>query len=197
MAGRVEFEKGAKVKRWERNLDKPTKALKQIGALMVAESQRAFKAQTFDGKAWPPRSDVNVFGIIADFHAGKRAPPQRRFQTRPALRDTGRLAASITFNVIGNRAVEVGTNLPYAEVHQTGGEVESMPITERVQKSLWAWLKDKGPELKSRLGWLLNKKFRGTKLTMEVPARPFVGITKQLRKDVKQIIGVHILESRR
>ena len=195
MATKATFKKGAKVGRWESNLDNPSKALKQIGALMVAESQRAFKLQKFGTTAWKPRSDVNVFGIIADFHAGKRSPPQRRFQKRPALRDTGRLSASIAFRVHG-KTVEVGSSLPYADVHQVGGEVESKPITARVRTLLWQWLKTQGSELKRRLGWILNRKFIDQTLTSEVPARPFVGITKQTIEDVHEAIGVHIMEVR-
>ena len=82
-------------------LDNPQAALKQIGILMVAESQRAFKAQQFGAKKWDQRAPVNVFGIIADFTAGKTKPPNRRFDQRPALRDTGRLSSSIAYQVKG------------------------------------------------------------------------------------------------
>ena len=193
---RATFKKGAKVKRWEKNLDNPQAALKQIGALMTAESQRAFKDQKFGKEPWQPRGQVNVFGIIADFHAGKRTPPARRFETRPALRDTGRLSASIAFKLLGSKVVEVGSNLPYAGVHHTGGEVESEPITESVQRLLGNWLKNKGSEFKSRLGFLLNKKLRGTTLKMDVPERPIVGITKQTLKDVQEAVGVKIMEAK-
>ncbi len=190
------FDEGDKVRRWKRNLDNPSAALKQIGALMTAESQRAFKRQQFGKEAWEPRGPVNVFGIISDFHAGKRNPPQRRFERRPALRDTGRLAASIAFNLLGTKVVEVGSNLPYAGVHHKGGEVESLPITEQVQDLLGRWLKGKGSEHKERLGYLLNKKYLGETLKMEVPERPIVGVTKQTLADVKEAVGVKIMEVR-
>ena len=189
------FKRGAKVERWERNLESPQRALKQIGALMVAESQQAFREQRFGTKAWPPRSPVNVFGIIADFAEGKRAPPARRFQRSPALRDTGRLAASIAFRVEGD-SVSVGSNLDYAAVHQKGGATESETITGAVQRALWRWLREQGPERKRQLGWLLNRKFRGEKLDGEVPARPFVGITRQTMADVREVIGVSIMEAK-
>ena len=105
MPGRVTFKKGAKVGRIEKNLDNPKAALEQIGVLMVAESQRAFKEQQFGAKKWDQRAPVNVFGIIADFHIGGRAkPPERRFDRRPALIDTGAngLLGSIAHQVKGN-----------------------------------------------------------------------------------------------
>lgn len=188
------FSPGAKIQRIKRSLQDPTPALKQIGAMMAAESQQAFRDQSFGGVAWNPRGQVNIFGILADFAAGRKNPPSRRFERRPALRDTGRLAASIAWQVIGGDTVEVGSNLEYAGVHQHGGEVESEKITAKIQDSLWAWLKKQGKERKRQLGWLINKKWRGQKLKMEVPARPFVGLTDQTRKDVLRTIGVKLLE---
>lgn len=193
---RATFKRGAKVARWERKLDNPTAALKQIGALMLAESQGAFKRQRFGKVAWKPRGVPNVFGIIADLHKGSKEPPKRRFEPRPALRDTGRLSGSISFKLKGKNSIEVGSNLPYASVHQKGGKVESMPVTEKVQKALWKWLKNKGSAWKDDLGWLLNKKFRNKKLEGTVPARPFVGITRLTRRDVKEVVGVSIMEAK-
>lgn len=190
---RVTFSKGAKVARIEQKLENPADALKQIGALMVAESQRAFKKQSHGGKPWEPRAPVNVFGIIADFHAGRQKPPQRRFERRPALRDTGRLSASINFRVSG-KTVEVGSNLPYAHVHNQGGEVESKPINSEVRSALYDWLKTQKLAMRRRLGWLLNKKFRDQKLKMNVPARRFVAITKRTRETVRRAVGVEIME---
>lgn len=190
---RATFDKGAKMERWEKNLENPRGALKQIGVLVTAESQRAFRDQQHGRDKWAPRSDVNVFGIIADFSKGS-TPPARRFERRPALRDTGRLSASIAYKVLGVKAVEIGTNLPYAGVQQYGGTVESEKITEALQRALWKWLKPKSADLKARLGWLLNKKYRGETLKMEVPARPFVGITKDTREDVREVLGREIME---
>ena len=193
MVGRATFDKGDKLNRIEKKLDGPAVALKQIGALMVAESQRSFKSQEFGEKKWDARAKVNVFGIIADFHAGKTAPPKRRFQDRPALRDTGRLAGSIAFEVKGD-VVEVGTNVDYAKVLNEGGEVESKPITSKVRRLLWRWLKKQDTDLKKRLGWVLNAKFRDKTIKTEVPARQFVGVTATTIKTVKQIVGVTIME---
>lgn len=188
------YSPGARLRKIERTLDNPERPLKKIGALMTAESQEAFSEQEFDEKQWPGRRVPNVFGILADFAAGKKSPPQRRFESRPALRDTGRLAASISWSIVASDTVEVGTNLAYAGVQHAGGDVESVEITEKIQDALWAWLrKKKNQEWRSKLGWLLNKKFRGTKLKARVPARPFVGLTRQGRKDIEEAIGVTIV----
>lgn len=195
MVGRASFEQGAKLRRWEKKIDDPAKALKQIGALMVGESQDAFKRQKFGDAPWKPRAVPNVYGIISDFAGGAKEPKARRFQSQPALRDTGRLAQSISFRVVG-RVVEVGSNVEYAATHQHGGATESETITQAMQKAIWKWLKSKGGRWKSDLGWLLNRKFTGQKLKGRVPARPFVGVTKQTIADVKEVVGVEIFEVR-
>lgn len=189
---KANFQKGAKVERWEKAIDNPSGALTKIGALMVAESQRAFREQKHGRKAWKARAPVNVYGIIADFTKGS-TPPRRRFETRPVLHDTGRLARSVAFKVSGN-FVEVGTNLDYASVHNFGGPIESQPITKAVQEALNKWLKPKDKGLKKSLGWLLNKKYTGETLTGEVSARRFVGITKSTIEDVREAIGIEIME---
>lgn len=196
MTGRATIDKGAKVKRWERNLENPKAALKQIGVIMVAESQRAFKDQRFGREDWEERAVPNVFGIISDFHLGRRQPPARRFESRPALRDTGRLASSISFALKGTEVVEVGSNLPYAGVLHRGGKIESKPITEVVRQLLWKWLRGKGSAWRDRLGWLLNRKFRYRTLTAEVPPRPIVGITARTRRDIQDAVGAKIMEVR-
>lgn len=190
---RVTFEQGAKLKRINGKLVDPSKALKQIGVMMVAESQASFKAQKFGNRKWRERGKINVFGIISDFAQGRRKPPARRFETRPALRDTGRLANSIAFAVKG-KVVEVGTVVPYASLHNFGGVSKSEKITPTIQQGIWSWLKKQNRELKSRLGWLLNKKFRNQQLETRVPKRQFVGVTMQTRKAIKKTIGVDIME---
>ena len=193
MAG-AGFRKGAKIERFEAALANPTKALKQIGALMVAESQEAFVNQRFGKHVWPPRGAINVFGIISDF-ANDRLPPNRRFQTRPALSDTGALLGSIKDRISGNTVI-VGSNKEYADKHHRGLETESEEITDDVARALWKWLKGGGSEYKRQLGWLLNRKFRNTKLKMTLPKRPIVGITDQTLADVEETIGVAIFEVR-
>jgi phage gpG-like protein len=187
------WEKGAKLERMERALANPVAALRQIGALMVGETQATFRNQGLGAQRWPPRHVPNVFGILADFHAG-RTPPARRFQPAPVLRDTGRLSGSIAYELMGRMSVRAGTNIDYAEVHQHGGRVESVAIDSQVRSRLWAWLRRRPRALRKQLGWLLNKKFRDRRLSMTVPARPFVGVTADTVRAVEQIVGVTILE---
>ena len=188
------FKKGAKFERWERNLSDPRVALKQIGALMVAQSQRSFRDQGLPGEQWDARAPINVYGLVADFAAGKRKPPARRFKDRPALRDTGRLAASISFRVRGKKEVWSGSNLEYATTMNRGGEIHSEPIEGETRRLLWNWLKKQPPEMKAALGFLFAPQFRGG-LSGETVARPFTGITDKLLADVERVVGIAIMEA--
>lgn len=188
-----EFDEGEKMRRIAKGLDDPTDALKVVGALMVSASQRAFRNQAFGKKAWKPRNPINVYGIIADFAAGKTAPPKRRFSSSKTLIDTGALRRSIAAKVEG-RAVVVGSNLPYAATLHMGGEITSKVITKDVQKRLQKWLNGRGKAHKDSLGWLLNKDRTGTQLKGEVKARPIVGITKEIADDIRDTIGIEIME---
>lgn len=192
---RAQFEPGRKVERIGKALLSPRDALTMVGSLMAAESARAFDVQEYDGKRWEPRAPVNVFGIIADFAAGKRKPPNRRFERRDALIDTGALSRSITFELLSDSVVQVGTALGYASVHQTGGDVESEPITDDVRALLLDWLRGPGKRYRRELGWLLNRKFRGVRLEGTVPQRKFVGITKRTRDHVRRAVQAEIAEA--
>lgn len=195
--GDGDVEKGAKIEAIERAMVDRSSALKQIGALMVAESQTAFRDQKLGDTAWKERRAPNVFGLLRDFADGKREPPARRFERRPVLMDTGRLRQSIAWRIMASGdVVEVGTNLPYAAAQHRGGTVESATITKQMQSAIWSWLKGKGKDHKRTLGWLLNRKFTGKKLSQTLPARPIVGITQETVEAVREIVGVSIAEAR-
>lgn len=195
MVGRVEFKPGGKVGRIQNNLDSPRVTLRRIGKILEAHSRQAFITQQFGDETWPARAPVNVYGLLADFSGGASKPKDRRFDRRPALQDTRNLMRSITSALVSDHVVEVGTVVPYASVMQKGGKVQSVRITGDMQKRIWRWLKSsKGREHKGTLGWLLNRKFRDTQLEGEVPARPFIGITPEIRAEVLHELGVGIAE---
>jgi len=188
-----DFDQGAKMRRWKTNLERPEKALKQVGIMMVAESRGAFKKQRFGNNRWKKRTVPNVYGIISDFHSGKKTPPKRRFDDRPVMRDTGLLMRSITYAVHGD-TVTVGTVVHYADVLHDGGAIRSKTINKLVRRLLHEWLKGRGRKWKGELGFLLNEKFKDAELEGVVEARPFVGITTRTLVNARKIIGTRIME---
>lgn len=131
--------------------------LDAAGALLVRTSQEAFVKQRFGSIVWPERYAgdtrepfVNVAGIVADFNAGRAEPPQRRFDRRPALMDTGELARSPSYRKVGPDSVEAGSTVPYAALHQRGGE-SSQPVTRETKERLWGWLKGRREKLRRKV----------------------------------------------
>ena len=85
-------------------LTNPSAVMDQVGRYLVASTLRRFERERApDGKPWLKSARALAEG-------GK------------TLTDTGRLRGSIAHAVIdGGRAVEVGSNVLYAAIHQFGG----------------------------------------------------------------------------
>lgn len=158
-------------------------ALTQIGATLTARAQARFREQAFGGVAWVARKVPNIAGVITDLEAGKE-PPSRRWDPRPALQDTGRLKGSITWRLIGDNAVEIGSNLSYAADAQYGAH-RVFPLTQRVRDGLRR-LAEQGRDPTGQLAALAD----GEDETYEIdtPARVFVGIDAQDEKDIRRVI---------
>lgn len=156
-------------------------ALKQIGATLTSSAQRRFRTQRFGENEWLPRAVPNIAGIISDLTAGS-TPPDRRFTSRPALSDTGRLRGSITWRLIDSKTVQVGSNLEYAGRAQFGGE-STLPITQQVKTGL-ADLIRRGKDINGVLAALMNE----DSVTITVPARIYVGIDDDDERDIARIV---------
>lgn len=220
------FDEGTRLAALRGALEDPRFVLTGVGALLVSESNKAFREERLGAIAWKSRDETkmnpNWPGILADFAAGKAAPPARRFQGRPVLTDTGLMRRSVASRVVSHDTVEAGSMLPYAAVLHAGGESKTVPITKAVQDRLWKWIKSKiggakraqkalvkvkgdnalqtntrdrkakEASVAGRLRWLLSPSLTGQRLTIKHPARPIVGLPKQLVKDIEGLYGTAI-----
>ncbi len=138
------FQEGARFRTIRGVLENPRAVLVGIGALVVKESQRAFREQRMGSVPWKSRGETrmnpNWPAIRRDFAQGKAAPAARRFQDRPVLMDTGLLKKSVTFRLIGRDAVEVGSVLSYAAALHFGRDTQTVPITKAIQDRLEDWI---------------------------------------------------------
>jgi len=73
---------------------------------------------------------------------------------RPLL-DTGDLRNSITFKVIDDKTVSVGTNKPYAAIHHNGGVIRA--------KKNWLWIPAVGRDFIKRYGYSPTDVLNGLK----------------------------------
>ena len=197
------------LRRMEAVLRNPERILKQIGVKLLADAQKAFRNQEWDGEPWPARYPgqappyVNVAGVVADFIAGKSKPPARRFQNRPAGIDTGQTLRSLTAGrAISTEpfAVTVSSNTAGALAMSTG-TTSTQLITKQVKERLAAWMRSARKRIKRRagdhrqptnedsaaakLGWLFSKK---SLVTKSAP-RPFLGLSKSSETEIMRITG--------
>lgn len=199
----------ASLKRMQAVLRNPERILNQIGIKLLADAQKAFRNEEFDGEKWPARYPgqkppyVNIAGLIADFIAGKTKPPARRFQNRPAGVDTKQTKNSLTVGraiSVDPLSVTVSSNTDGAIAMSTGGTTVQQ-ITKQVKERLAAWMRTAKRRIKrrqgdnrpirdedsaaARLGWLFSKKSLVTKSAV----RPFLGLSRKSAAEIVRITG--------
>lgn len=170
-------------------------ALDAIGAALVTSTQQRFEAQRGpDGEAWAPFAPSTLRRM-----SDRRKPPQ-------LLRDTTRLYRSIVHQV-GDDAVEVGTNVVDAGIHQFGGEI-SMP--ERQGSATFQTVREgagraaDGRRVGSRLRFAranTRAKSRHTKTftvpahSVRIPARPYLGVSDDDRTEILAILADELIRA--
>lgn len=179
------FSEGERLKKLGKRSKDWTPVLRAAGSLLVAAAQRAFRDQKRGKVKWLPRAVPNRAGILADVIAG-RGVPQRRFEPRPAGVDTGRLRGSITYRVVGQAEVRVGTNVPYAKKIQEGGTT-TLRLTKDARPAL-AKLLRRRKDLREPMGFLFTTK----KLEIDVPPRPFITVEREDLRAIQKLVKEHV-----
>lgn len=181
----------------------PERSLHACGAYLVGRAQRAFADQGRGGDSWPERAIPNRIGVLRDLQAG-RQPPERRWDGKPAGVDTGRLRSSIAYRVEGNTVV-VGSNLDYASDVQLGSSA-TIELDAQLRSALAAWLRklsnaakrakrESYPAKEARYSLAraaFGPLFRAGALRVEVPPRPFLGVTDEDRRQLLAIVTAYI-----
>lgn len=126
----------------------PTPVAQSVGALLVRESNRAFSEQKLGEYEWPARYPeqgepfVNYAAVLAAANRGQE-PISRFFDRRPALLGTSALRKSVAWALRSASEVEVGSALPYAGLHQFGGDTR-IEVSQIARDTLKAWAFKKG-----------------------------------------------------
>ena len=97
------------------------------------------------------------------------------------LVQTGRLRNSI-HTKSDETGLAVGTNTIYASTHQLGAQGRSITIKAKTSKGLVFMINGK---------WIRKKQVT---VHVNIPARPFLGISKEDMQDIKDIIDDHFAE---
>jgi phage gpG-like protein len=85
--------------------------LKRCGILMLGSIDKNFRAEGRPTK-WVKLSPMTI------------AMRRKEGKGAKILQDTGRGKGSIAYNVTSNQEVQIGTNLDYMKIHQTGGSIK-------------------------------------------------------------------------
>jgi phage virion morphogenesis protein len=143
-------------------------ALVNIGEELLRSTQQRFASQADpDGRPWQRLKDSTIAGKALRGHSDK------------ILRQRGYLSDLIRYQA-GDGEVRIGTNRIYGAIHQFGGTTAAHVIKPVRGKAL-AWPGARHPAR------AVNHP------GSEIPARPFLGISRTDRERIMEIIGDHLL----
>jgi phage virion morphogenesis protein len=127
-------------------INDPSPLLAELGEYGLRSTRERFKTQTApDGTAW---------AALQPWYQREKRRNRNRILTL-----NGYLRGQMTWQLVGDRTVEIGSNLPYAAVHQFGATIKP-----RAAKVLM---------------------FRGhAAKSVTIPARPYLGLSDEDRSEI-------------
>ena len=129
-------------------INDPSPLLAELGEYGLRSTRARFKTQTApDGTAW---------AALQPWYQKEKRRNKNRI-----LALNGYLRGQMTWQLVGDRTVEIGSNLPYAAVHQFGATIKP-----RAAKVLI---------------------FRGhAAKSVTIPARPYLGLSDEDRREIAE-----------
>lgn len=170
----------------------PRDLLEAIGFDAQQFCAKSFRNQgLYKLNQWKARSVPSLAGIFADANKPGGDIKTRRLDPRPALIDTGLLARSISYRVISDRIVLVGTNVPYAKVHNEGGYSTQVKSNTKANfdKKIDKFVKNSMGSFDSKTKGMVLSLKHADSLTTRVPKRQFLGYPiKRANKIIKDVL---------
>lgn len=150
----------------------------RLGEYLQDSTKDRFKSQTApDGTPWAPLKRATV--------------KRKKYNPDKILTLRGYLRGGIRWQALDDNSVQVGSNLEYAAIHQDGGDVQQPARQATVRyrsvagRVLFAGRKHKRAT---------EKQVTIPAHTIHMPARPFLGISAQDDKEIREIIREWVLE---
>lgn len=151
----------------------------RLGEYLQASTEKRFKTQTApDGTAWAPLQP--------------RYARRKKYAKDKILTLRGYLRGGIHYQVTGAAEVEVGSNTKYAAIHQLGGSIDQNAQSRKVRyrsvagRVLFAGKKHKRGVTER---WVTRGAYQ-----VNIPARPFLGISADDDKEIRSIILDWVLQ---
>ena len=136
----------------------------EVGNIAINHFLEAFKKEGLEGEpAWKKR---------------KEAGEGDRTERRGVLIKTGALRRSIRILRIGQDIVQIGSEIPYAQIQNEGGTTNPK-ITAKSRKFFWAKYKETGNPKWKRMATTKEQSFH-----VEIPARPYMKVTTALKSEI-------------
>jgi len=150
--------------------------LKRCGILMLRSIDKNFRAEGRP-KRWAPLSPMTI------------AMRRKKGKGAKILQDTGHGKGSITYKVVSNVKVQIGTPLDYMAKHQTGGTIKIPARTIRpVKAKALHWL-DLGTG-EDVFAMVVHQKER----TAKIPQRKFLLFQEDDKKNIVKIFTEYLEE---
>lgn len=155
------------LERLRRRAERMAPAFKNIGEALLQSTQDRFRDQVDpDGRPWQKLKASTVAAKAARGHSNK------------ILRQRGYLADTIRYQA-NESGVLVGTNRIYGAIHQFGGKTRPHVIRPKDKKAL-AWPGARHPAR------AVNHP------GSDIPARPFLGLSRQDHDRVLEVVADHL-----
>ncbi len=113
-----------------------------------------------------------------------------RKESGQTLLRTGRLMRSVSLPTINSDGIEFGSNLPYAAIHQFGGEIDMPARSETFRRLRITRGSRKG---KFKRGTEPGRGFTRSGYTIHMPARPYIVFQPEDIEDTGKIILSHLI----
>lgn len=150
----------------------------RLGEYLQRSTQQRFKTQTApDGTPWAPLSE--------------RYAKRKKQNKDKILTLRGYLRRYIHYQVQDDHTVEVGSNQKYAAIHQFGGTIAQAPQSRKMRfrtdggRTLFAGQRHKNAEER----WVTRGAYQ-----VEIPARPYLGLSTQDTSEIRDIIRAWLVE---
>jgi len=152
--------------KWFKELEAAKQLVKKAPRI-IANEALGFSLDRFREQAW---------------HDRHREPwPDRKVDTGKALLNfSSHLVKSIRVVSVSDKIVIIGTYVPYAQIHNEGGETHPT-VTEKMRKFAWYMTKKDAKNADKWKALALTKK---NKLTVKIKKRQFLGNSEKFNRDL-------------
>lgn len=148
------------------------RAPREVGAIAVNHFKGNFRRQGFDGAKWSPRKKES-----------------RKSIGRAILVRSARLRNSLRVVRADLREIVVGTDAPYARIHNEGGTIVQPARSEIFKRNRYVKGRKKGMFAR---GVTTGKGFTYKQRYIKIPKRKFIGESKELTTKVSAWYSTNI-----